>query len=83
MSLSLTSTACSCVLCLCGSPSSRPLQSSLTGIHIYMAHHLHVVHVCDDIFTSILSRLERLNVLAVFSTTIMLILAGLNQVKHW
>ena len=29
------------------------------------------------------ARLERVNVLAVFSITIMLILAGLNQVKHW
>ena len=28
-------------------------------------------------------RLERLNVLAVFSTTIILILAGLNQIKLW
>jgi Co/Zn/Cd efflux system component len=27
--------------------------------------------------------LERLNVLAVFSTTVILILAGLNQVKLW
>ena len=59
----------------------HPLTGNVKMISFHTGTILPRVDLCVCVVDCV--RLERLNVLAVFSTTIVLILAGLNQIKLW